>query len=947
MSKRLSIWLVMVLVCSALTACSTRAAYVGSVSTVNELVSNINPTGINTNYFVNEIASILAWASGDATPTNAIPDGPFESWKASGRWFVIMKGVSNSFTTLYVSNFFATNIYVTNLYSTNIYATNIYVTNINDVIYTPNIWTNELGNYRPVENQNQVSVTNLQSAQTLVALGAFVMPRSESYLVYSGHNTINPYQQGFVWISSDADSTTPASRTVCLETGNGQGQILFIENRPYTVGGVTQSAFSITNNTPICSGGGIITLANGDWLPTKTGETLMLQNDGTDWREVGRFFGAGGGDNGNLWTNKAGILKPKDSSLPVEVDNLFLSGPTTYAWWNGSLSGEEVFLSFRSETNSEPTKQIIELDSAGYGGSGTSAILLNTNRWEFTAAVNQIGQPYYAFSENLGASGNTLTFSQYTSGGGGSPTNGVMIGPGVSDSYPIVSFRPYVTHTVGNLFELLNVDGTTNFAANAVSGWTGTGNNVFKDNGTFGPAASLPDILWTNKSSILQPKDLTLPVMITNQLSFSQGMTNVLKQNQADLEYTNGASATKIIVSNGSGGGAIVYAQGTSAATFGVNGSANTVNLNNGSDVAQLFSHSWHPTTDGFVSLGSETGLRWKNQSLLGTNFIFGYRGVGTEITNFSRLAIHQVSTNDPVVFDIQTWGAGTNGANQGFSFRTNGVEIGKFPDIDGAFPLAFKSSFTTNYTVTTNAQFYMLAGTNQLITLPSAVSASGMLYRFSSTNGRGSFVITNAADGSKIRDGTSLSYTNIGINEVGFVSDGSNWWLASKGKTVFPSASWSLTNSLTPTQDVITNIYYTSLEFNNSQGIALLTKAGYTGATELWVTNAGTYMITFSAVLKGNSPANKISIWLRQNGTDVPRTRTDQIFSANTAQQCMTVNYFVSVGATPSYFELCAASHDAGPPTIISDPVNPTGFTAPAMPGIIVTVNRVSDTWP
>lgn len=254
------------------------------------------------------------------------------------------------------------------------------------------------------------------------------------------------------------------------------------------------------------------------------------------------------------------------------------------------------------------------------------------------------------------------------------------------------------------------------------------------------------------------------------------------------------------------------------------------------------------------------------------------------------------------------------------------------------------KPSFSTNYTVTPTYTFHLLNGTNQVLTLPAPVSASNVIYRFSSTNGRGSFIITTPAG--TIRDGSSVSYTNIGINEVGFLSDGVNWWLASKGKTVFPAASWSLTNTLTPTQDIITNIYFTTLNFNNSQGLALRTKAGYTGATELAVTNSGTYMITFSAVLKGSAGGSKLSIWLRQDGVDVPWSRTDQGFTGATAQQCMTVAYFVPVGS-PTYFELAAASHDSTCPSIESATPNPTGYTAPGMPGVIVTINRISDTWP
>lgn len=261
-------------------------------------------------------------------------------------------------------------------------------------------------------------------------------------------------------------------------------------------------------------------------------------------------------------------------------------------------------------------------------------------------------------------------------------------------------------------------------------------------------------------------------------------------------------------------------------------------------------------------------------------------------------------------------------------------------------FVNAFKSSFSTNFVCTVANQFYMLNGTNQLITLVPAAPASGVIYRFSMTNAYGSYILTNSGDGAKIRDGVSLSYTNIGVTEVGFISDGVNWWLASKARIILPCASWSLTNTLTPTQDVITNIYFTTLNFNNSQGIALRTKAGYTGATELAVTNSGTYMITFSAVLKGSAGGSKISVWLRQDGVDVPWSRTDQAFSGATAQQCMTVNYFMPVIA-PTYFELVAASHDATCPSIESATPNPTGYTAPGMPGVIVTINRISDTWP
>lgn len=248
--------------------------------------------------------------------------------------------------------------------------------------------------------------------------------------------------------------------------------------------------------------------------------------------------------------------------------------------------------------------------------------------------------------------------------------------------------------------------------------------------------------------------------------------------------------------------------------------------------------------------------------------------------------------------------------------------------------------------TMVASKSVYLVNGTNQLVTLPSASSTTGVVFRVSSTNGWGSFIITNATGAQSIRDGTSLSYTNIGIGEVGLFSDGAAWWLASKARTILPSASWSSATTITPAQDTITNIPWTDLEYNNSQGITLRTNATFVRPTQLWVTNSGTYMITFSAVLKGSVGGSVLSIWLRRDGSDVVRTRTDQGFTGASAQQCMTVNYFVSVGP-PTYFELCAASHDASPPTIVGATANPTGYTAPAMPAIIVTINRVSDPWP
>lgn len=251
------------------------------------------------------------------------------------------------------------------------------------------------------------------------------------------------------------------------------------------------------------------------------------------------------------------------------------------------------------------------------------------------------------------------------------------------------------------------------------------------------------------------------------------------------------------------------------------------------------------------------------------------------------------------------------------------------------------KQSFYTNYTITTNdLQIFNCNGTGQVVTLPNAGSYPWNIFRFSSTNGYGNFTLTNATGAQTIRDGTNLFLKNIGVGEISLYSDGAAWWLASKAKTIFPNASWSCSTNIICTADIITNIGYNTLEYNNSQGIALV------DPSKIYITNFGQYLFTYSAVVNGGGNNTSISIWLRQSGVDVVRTRTRQVFTSATAQQCMTVNYIVDVRTNNTYYELVAASHDTGA-GIISEAANPTGYTAPAMPGIIVTVNRISDSYP
>jgi len=85
------------------------------------------------------------------------------------------------------------------------------------------------------------------------------------------------------------------------------------------------------------------------------------------------------------------------------------------------------------------------------------------------------------------------------------------------------------------------------------------------------------------------------------------------------------------------------------------------------------------------------------------------------------------------------------------------------------------KLGFWTNYTVTTNDCVLFCAGTNQLITLPSAVGLEGRLFTIISSTTNGNCTVTNY-DGTQTVLGIASQYVP-GTNRLTVISDGANYW--------------------------------------------------------------------------------------------------------------------------------------------------------------------------
>lgn len=253
----------------------------------------------------------------------------------------------------------------------------------------------------------------------------------------------------------------------------------------------------------------------------------------------------------------------------------------------------------------------------------------------------------------------------------------------------------------------------------------------------------------------------------------------------------------------------------------------------------------------------------------------------------------------------------------------------------------AGKQSFTTNFTATTSIQIYNCNGTNQVITLPNCTNTTPWkVYRFSSTNGYGKFTLTNANGAQTIRDGTSLSFVNVGIGSPAFYHDGAHWWVASKSKIVMPVAQFSTSTNVPLTAaNTAYPVTFDSTDFNNSQGIALgLGTNGF--HSKMWITNSGQYEFGPS-VVQSFSGNNTIRFWFRKFGTNIPSSSTPSK-GQNGSIRVITVPFVVNV-TEPTPFEIWAESDNTGESLL----GGAASGNYPAAPSVICPVKKISDTWP
>jgi len=129
-----------------------------------------------------------------------------------------------------------------------------------------------------------------------------------------------------------------------------------------------------------------------------------------------------------------------------------------------------------------------------------------------------------------------------------------------------------------------------------------------------------------------------------------------------------------------------------------------------------------------------------------------------------------------------------------------------------------------------------------------------------------------------------------------------------------------------------VNKMTYNVIDFNN--GVSIVSDSRIT------IANAGIYNIEFSAQLsKGDSGDDTIQIWLCKNGSNVENSNTEVTLVGNNGKHLASWNWFVNAAAG-DYYEICWHSSDTA--VLIDYQAASTTPTRPAIPSVILTVNKV-----
>ena len=258
--------------------------------------------------------------------------------------------------------------------------------------------------------------------------------------------------------------------------------------------------------------------------------------------------------------------------------------------------------------------------------------------------------------------------------------------------------------------------------------------------------------------------------------------------------------------------------------------------------------------------------------------------------------------------------------------------------DVRGSLSLNNRS-FASSETASSTDNALVYTGTSAAtITLPDATTITGRMYNiknFSTTVPTP--VLTIATSLSQTIDQKTSRLLYLPNEAVNIVSNGTNWVVTSTTRTMGNQPYGSVSSSINQFNTSTTTSR--SITYDTDEILNLISHSTISNPERIHIQVEGTYLITFSAQLRG--AAADIDIWLRQNGADVPRTNSRSSLQNANDYRLLVVTFIVPAIAN-DYFELVQSTTNINAGlAAVGTLTNPT---RPAIPSIIVTINKVSD---
>lgn len=227
----------------------------------------------------------------------------------------------------------------------------IEITNISGIyggstnISTNSIWgIDGFGNITPIVTNNAVIATNI------VRYGVGRMFGTESWLskaltLTNGPNYLGAAENSQFFLIGP--TTNPADCQIILSNAVATGQKLVLVNQTNAI--PSEGAWTMTNNTPIPDGAGVVKLLGGYDLISTNGYISYFEFISPDWQEVGRILASGA----------SGLLTNVFNNIVV-YSNITLRGNSTLTVNNITVNGTnlptinptDLYVPYRTGTNS-------------------------------------------------------------------------------------------------------------------------------------------------------------------------------------------------------------------------------------------------------------------------------------------------------------------------------------------------------------------------------------------------------------------------------------------------------------------------------------------------------------------------------------------------------------------------------------------------------------------